>query len=627
MCGIFGIMTYNVEDKYKQAQEIATRIIGTEILQLLEDRGKDATGVVSLFEDCSYMGLKMGVSATEFLSRFGNEKEDYEGWLDKMRLNKSPVKMFVGHCRKSSVGNSTDNSNNHPIHIHNKLIGVHNGTLKNSDAIFHNLKCKRDGAVDSEGILRLLYHFLNEGNDPFTKEVILETCKRMHGTYAVIAMNSINPNQLAVFRDGRPLSFVLIKKLNLLVIASEEKYLKHAIFKYNKLAALYKLKDDFVRLIKNDIEFKSLTDDSLTIFDNRIEITTDTKLADLIDEEKIPRHEKVWKNKIIEKTEVNKLDNDKNEKETTVTLIGDIISGHEKNGNTDVKQLSFDQNKSCLLWSFKFDKLGLKKDDKIVDDLGNIEIDTSNDKIYELKNLNKILLVKYSSVKNEELETDIKNTQEKSTTLIETSNINIQTKTKDTPIYINNKLYDKNTNKKDDKTVIIENTESNKKVYADSYVDPIKLSELSSKYHIKRYATDHEAMKAIEIVDKNIIKALPFYSLCNRIKRFSFKEGFYNGYTQRIKEENKDTKQLQSKKDKAEKKIRVLKTLSKVLSKIVFDCTTFNIFDVKEGIEDAFKQKQEIDSKTLKSIYSNRDLKDSRNGVINKITTLLEMTK
>jgi len=640
MCGIFGIMTYGVEDKYRQSQEIATRVIGTEILQLLEDRGKDATGVATLFEDCSYMGLKMGVSATEFLSRFGNTEKDYEGWLNKMRLKNSPAKMFIGHCRKSSVGNSIDNSNNHPIHIHNKLIGVHNGTLKNHEAIFHNLKCERDGTVDSEGIFRLLYHFLNEGNDPFTKEAILETCKRIHGTYAVITINSINPNQLAVFRDGRPLTFVLIKKLNLLIIASEEKYLKHAIFKYNKLAALYKLKDDFIRLTKNDIEFKNLTDDSLNIFDNRIKITTDTKIIDLINEEKIPRQNKTWKNKIITKVENNKLleiiNSDK--KENSVTLIDNAINIHEKNTTKYIKSLIVDENNSCLLWSTKFDKLDLKKDDKIINDLGNIEIDTINNRVYEIKNLTTILLIKYSTIENNNTKSNVNintinnNIQKKSVALVEVSNLNLLTETKEIPIYINNQLYNKNNTKKVNKTVVIKNAKFNKKVDTDFNIDydidPIELSKSFSKYNMKRYIDDKEAMESIDIVDEHIIKAMPFYSLCNRIKRFAFKDAFKDGYKQRMKDENKsnkNTKQLQIKKDKAEKKIRVLKTLSIVLSKILFNCTTYNIFDVQEDIKDTIKLNQEIDSKTLKSIYSDGDLKDSKNGIINKITKLLEI--
>jgi len=617
MCGIFGIMSYKVNNEYAQAQEIATRVIGTEILQLLEERGRDATGVVTLFEDCSYMGLKMGVSATEFLSRFGSTEEDYEGWLDKMRLKDSAAKMFVGHCRKSSVGNSTDNSNNHPIHIHNKLIGVHNGTLKNHDAIFHNLDCKRDGTVDSEGIFRLLYHFLNDGKDPFTKEAILETCRRIHGTYAVITMNSINPHQLAVFRDGRPLAFVLIKKLNLLVIASEEKYLKHAILKYNKLSTLYKLKDNFIRLTKNDIEFKTLTDDSLNIFDNRIEITKDTKLDDLINEEKIPRIDKVWKTKLIDVLKINKKDN--------VKLIESNVNKYKETSTKNVEQSIFTKNKSCLLWSTKFDKLELIEDDNIINTLGNIEIDTIKQEIFKIKDMKRILLKKYSiETKNDD--TDIKEEKQKSIALVksievDTCNVINANKAK---IYINHKLH-KNSIKNETVDIKIDD-KTNIEIDTNFDINTIKISEAFSKYSMDRYSNDAEAMEAIEINSKSIINALPFHSLCNRIKRYVIKEGFYRGYKQRIEDEkDNDIIQLKDKKDKAEKKIRVLKTLSKVLSKIVFDCTKFNIFDVHEDLKNTIKQKQEIDSNTLKSIYSNQDLKDSKNEIISKITTLLEL--
>ena len=154
----------------------------------------------------------------------------------------------------------------------------------------------------------------------------------------------------------------------------------------------------------------------------------------------------------------------------------------------------------------------------------------------------------------------------------------------------------------------------------------IELSELSSKYNITRYTDDEEAMEDIDITDKSLIKSLPFYSLCNRIKRFAFKDGYYSGYTRRMADESvEEIDKLKSKLAKAEKKIRVLKTLSKVLSRVLYSCTTHNIFDMKEDIENEVKNKQELDSITLKSIYSTKDLRDY--NAISRVTTLLELTK
>jgi len=645
MCGIFGIMSYGVENEYKQTQETAIRIIGTEILQLLEDRGGDATGVAALFEDCNYMGLKMGVAATEFLSRFGSTKEDYEGWLDIMKKKESPTKMFIGHCRKSSVGNSIDNVNNHPIYIENKIIGVHNGTLTNHDAIFHNLECKRDGIVDSEAIFRLLYHFLNDGKDPFTKEAIQETCKRIHGTYSVIALNAINPNQIAVFRDGRPLAFALIKKLNILLIASEEKYIKHAVFRYNKLSSLYKLGNDFAKLTKKDISFNTLLDDNLVIFDNRVEITKDIKINDLIHAVKILRNDKVWKTKIIKKFEIEKelekennntdTDNNIDTNDTNIDDNNIVITNNVLNltssGLKNNTKINSSIEETCILWSKKFDKLNLIKDDIVVEKLLSIEIDTINNEIFEIKNLIKTKVFKYSIVSKQANNLLLGEYAKQFVTLVEDSNTEVLLGKSETVIYINEKIYVQNEeNNNTTKKIIITEKDKNDSIEVNVNINTkaIKISEMASKYSIKRYMNNEEAMEAIDITDLNIIEALPFYSLCNRIKRFSFKDGFYSGYTKRISEENNLTSsdkvdKFEEKKNKAEKKIRVLKTLSKVLSKVLFSCTKFNIFDIGGDLTSMIKNKQEIDSKTLKSIYSKKDLEDYE--AINKITTLLEL--
>ena len=640
MCGIFGITSYGIEEAQRQTQETAIRIIGTEILQLLEDRGGDATGVAALFEDCNYMGLKKGVAATEFLSMFGSKKEDYEGWLDIMRKKESPTKMFIGHCRKSSVGNSIDNLNNHPIHINNQMIGVHNGTLKNHEAIFHNLECKRDGNVDSEAIFRLLYHFLNEGKDPFTEAAIQETCKRLHGTYSVIAMNAINPNQIAVFRDGRPLAFALIKKLNLLVIASEEKYIKHAVFKYNRLSTLYKLENDFTRLTKKDLSFGTLLDDSLAIFDNRVEITDDIEMKDLISSVKIPRTNKVWANKIIAKEE--------NEEETIDDKTKNDVNADNVNDDKDDEDDFYEygtgcsrfidtrksniSDKTCMLWSKKFDKLTLEIDDSNVEKLFGIEIDTVNNEVYKIQNLTKTLLPEYS-IMTEGIAHDIvdalliEGPKEESVKLVESTEKEVLAGSGETNIYVNGKIY----TSKIETTITEADKASSIEIDVSKNAKALELSEITSKYDMKRYSDDEEAMEAIDILDKSIVKAMPFYSLCNRIKRFAFKDGFYNGYTTRMKEEDtkEDTKEnltrLKSKQHKAEKKIRVLKTLSKVLSKVLYSCTKYNIFDIQSDLKDIIRDKQEIDSITLKSVYSKEDLKDF--SAINKVTTLLELNK
>jgi len=281
-----------------------------------------------------------------------------------------------------------------------------------------------------------------------------------------------------------------------------------------------------------------------------------------------------------------------------------------------------------MLWSNNFNKLNLIKDDIYVENLLGIEIDTLANNVFEVNNSKKIKLFKYSTIVKEN-KNDIankfllKNNSRKITTLIEDSNKKVLSGTFKTNVYINNKPY--NHSKEHDikkPTVTNENKTSVIKVDVNIDTKAVKLAETAFK-KIKRYSDDKEAMEAIDIIDKNIITEIPFYSLCNRIRRFAFKDGFYNGYKKQIEKQKEieNINKLINKKNKAEKKIRVLKTLSKILSKILFSYTSFNITNLEEIVKD----KQEIDSKTLKSIYSKKDLKAY--NAINKIITLLELTK
>ena len=83
MCGIVGTLAYgDFEDKkMEKIRQEAMIFLSTELLQLTQPRGKDATGIATLFENCDYMGLKMGVAALDFISRFGEKETDFEGFI------------------------------------------------------------------------------------------------------------------------------------------------------------------------------------------------------------------------------------------------------------------------------------------------------------------------------------------------------------------------------------------------------------------------------------------------------------------------------------------------------------------------------------------------------------------
>lgn len=297
MCGIVGILAFGsmADKKEERARQFAMRYLGTELLKMTQERGKDATGIATLFDNGDYMGLKMGIPAEDFAARFGETEKDYEGFMKVWRRKKALARAFIGHCRKSSVGNSDDNVNNHPIKV-GDIVGIHNGTLTNHEKIFEKLGCGRDGTVDSEAIFRLVHHYTNNGNVPFTLEALTEVCNRLSGTYSCLSFSGNNPFQLAAFRDGRPMEFCIIRPLKLVVIASEVKFINRALYRYNQQAALYSEGGPSLPVIKkSEATLHASTDDHIYIFDLRTDINADTLIGDLLKKVKTDRLKKVWK--------------------------------------------------------------------------------------------------------------------------------------------------------------------------------------------------------------------------------------------------------------------------------------------------------------------------------------------
>jgi len=139
MCGIVGAATLGkTSKKQEEIRRESMIFLTTELLQLTQPRGSDATGISVLFGDGNYYGLKEGIPSTEFISKFGGAKTDYSGILKLCRKYEHPVKIFLGHCRKISVGTATDNAKNHPVKV-GDIVGIHNGTLTNHDVIFDKL--------------------------------------------------------------------------------------------------------------------------------------------------------------------------------------------------------------------------------------------------------------------------------------------------------------------------------------------------------------------------------------------------------------------------------------------------------------------------------------------------------
>lgn len=289
MCGIVGVSAFGKVENEKARQE-AMIFLSTKLLELSVERGKEAAGISTLFEDGMYTLLKMGVSPKEFVYRFGGEKGKYDHYLETWRNYGTPAKVVIGHCRKPSLGTLAtprDNRNNHPIRV-GEIIGVHNGTLKNDDAIIDALNCKRDGDVDSEAIFRLLNHLTNDGKDPFHMAMLKEAGRLINGSFAVLAFNGNNPYQLAALREDRPIEIGVVRPLKLILFASEKAFLQDAVLEYNQLAHLMS-GGNYLKLCKGDFDTGFTYNSSAMLFDLTKDIKADTKISELFEEARISR--------------------------------------------------------------------------------------------------------------------------------------------------------------------------------------------------------------------------------------------------------------------------------------------------------------------------------------------------
>lgn len=301
MCGIVvGLAFGKLSQRDESMRQKLLRYFTTELMIATEERGKDATGAAVLFDDGKYMGIKRGEKVTNFLSTFAETKEHYGSLLKVWREHDQRARVYLGHCRAGTSGDKEDNENNHPIKIGN-LIGIHNGQIKNHDIIFDKLGCKRDGKVDSEAIFRLFDHYTKSGKEPFTMGMIQNIVDRLDGQFAVTLFNADNLDQIPIFRDGRPVEFVLIRRYGILLMISELKFWDRVHFRYERMINynndLYNAKMPSF-LDKDDVITKKMDDDTALIFDISKRMTDKTKVSDLCESKKMGRNEKIWKTKI-----------------------------------------------------------------------------------------------------------------------------------------------------------------------------------------------------------------------------------------------------------------------------------------------------------------------------------------
>jgi glucosamine 6-phosphate synthetase-like amidotransferase/phosphosugar isomerase protein len=159
--------------------------LARHLLLAIESRGPHATGAVWTEADGNAYFDKAGVTASRYIDR----------------LPLAPTSQVAClHTRYATKGSPRSNGNNHPFVLPGVSL-VHNGVLRNDDAIFARLGVERTapGQTDSEAIAALLAY-----GDHAHPTAALE---ELQGDAAVAWIETDRPRTLHVARVvGRPLA-------------------------------------------------------------------------------------------------------------------------------------------------------------------------------------------------------------------------------------------------------------------------------------------------------------------------------------------------------------------------------------------------------------------------------------
>ena len=212
MCGIFGILTTNINN---QTNQNLYQIIINGLIQL-QNRGYDSSGICLLDTTNNQSENQLNNISNVIITKYASTSN--ESSIDKLLKNKpdlsnNNIQLGIGHNRWATHGGKTDNNAHPHISFCNKFVIVHNGIIENYQDLKNFLIEKNYtfySQTDTEVIVNLIsYHYnqlLTETNHKLkTFNAIKKTINELQGTYGIIVINKDEPNNLYAVRNGSPL--------------------------------------------------------------------------------------------------------------------------------------------------------------------------------------------------------------------------------------------------------------------------------------------------------------------------------------------------------------------------------------------------------------------------------------
>jgi amidophosphoribosyltransferase len=185
MCGIVGVIS-----------KAPVNQLIYDALLLLQHRGQDAAGIVTMQESKCYMHKARGMVRDVFRTR---------------NMRGLPGTVGLGQVRYPTAGNAYSEEEAQPFYVNAPfgIVLVHNGNLTNAHSLKKELvdidRRHINTTSDTEVLINILAHELAEAarDLPLTPEIIFNAVsavhKRIKGSYAVVAL--IAGHGLLAFRD------------------------------------------------------------------------------------------------------------------------------------------------------------------------------------------------------------------------------------------------------------------------------------------------------------------------------------------------------------------------------------------------------------------------------------------
>jgi glucosamine--fructose-6-phosphate aminotransferase (isomerizing) len=212
-------------------------------LQRLEYRGYDSAGIALNHED--------GFVVHKTAGKVSDLRKIVESGIHDGTIG-------IGHTRWATHGEPNDrNAHPHPS-FQKRLVIVHNGIIENFSSLKVRLQSKGINFIsdtDTEVLINFIEDIMLEENLPFD-EAVRVALNEVHGAYAIVVMDILEPRKLVAARKGSPL--VMGIGLGEYFFASDAspiiEYTKKVIYLNDSEMAVCDDKSFVVKTIQNEVK-------------------------------------------------------------------------------------------------------------------------------------------------------------------------------------------------------------------------------------------------------------------------------------------------------------------------------------------------------------------------------------